>query len=362
MTEREGLITRGDILIVDDTPANLRLLSQVLQGAGHRVRAVTSGARALAAIALAPPDLILLDVRLPDMDGLTLCGQLKADPRLQDVPVIFISALAETEAKIDAFAAGGVDYVTKPLNPDEVLARVHTHLALRELHLQLQVANGALAGRLGELQATNARLAAINARLEQEVEARTLAEQNNALLMAELREMARTDGLTGLHNRRYFFEVAERELERVRRAGSALAVLLLDLDRFKEINDTFGHQTGDRVLLAVADVLRSQLRAADVPARFGGEELVVLLPDTGLTRAAQAAERLRQAVARTALESPRGAVAVTLSAGVAALEGAELNESIDTLIGRADEALYAAKGAGRNQVAVWPVVELAQPQ
>ena len=113
----------ADILIVDDTPANLRLLSQVLQGVGHRVRAVTSGARALAAIALARPDLILLDVRLPDTDGYALCARLKADPRLQDVPVIFISALAETEAKIGAFAAGGIDYVTKPLNPDEVLAR-----------------------------------------------------------------------------------------------------------------------------------------------------------------------------------------------------------------------------------------------
>jgi diguanylate cyclase (GGDEF)-like protein len=353
MIEREGLIARGDILIVDDTPANLRLLSQLLQGVGHRVRAVTSGARARAVIALDPPDLILLDIRLPDTDGFTLCGQLKADQRLHNVPVIFISALADTEAKIGAFAAGGVDYVTKPINADEVLARVHTHLAVRELHLQLQVAIGALAERLGELQSANIRL-------EKEIEARRLAEHNNALLMAELSEMARTDGLTGLCNRRYFFEVAERELERARRTRSPLAALMLDLDRFKEVNDTFGHQAGDQVLVAVADVLRAQLRAADASARFGGEELVVLLPDTGLAQAAQAAERLRQEAARITLEGPRGAVTVTLSAGVAALEAAELHESVDTLIGRADEALYAAKRAGRNQVAIWPVVGLAQ--
>jgi diguanylate cyclase (GGDEF)-like protein len=356
MTERKGPAAHGDILIVDDTPANLRLLSQVLQGVGYRVRAVTSGARALIAAALSTPDLVLLDVRLPDLNGFEVCARLKAEPKTHDVPVIFISALDETEAKVGAFAAGGVDYVTKPLNPDEVLARVHTHLALRELHLQLKVANEALAERLHELQAANADLAAANARLETEIAARRVAEKANARLVAELSQMARTDWLTGLHNRRYFFEVAGRELERVRRAESALAVLMLDLDRFKEINDTFGHQAGDKILLAVADTLRAQLRTADVPARFGGEELVVLLPDTSLAQAALVADRLRSAISEIALPNPKGTIAVTVSAGVAALEAVELQQNLELLLNRADEALYAAKRAGRDQVATWPTM------
>jgi two-component system sensor histidine kinase/response regulator len=150
--------TLSDILIVDDTPANLRLLSQMLTERGYKVRAVLSGPQALMAAQAAPPDLILLDIRMPEMDGYEVCQRLKTGEQTRDIPVLFISALSETEDKIKAFTAGGVDYITKPFQIKEVLARVETHLALRNLHRQLQAANAELARQIDELRARNEEL------------------------------------------------------------------------------------------------------------------------------------------------------------------------------------------------------------
>ncbi len=147
-----------DILIVDDTPANLRLLSQLLTENGYKVRAALSGARALEAARAQVPDLILLDIMMPEMDGYVVCERLKLQPRTRDVPVIFLSALGEADDKVKAFAVGGVDYVTKPFEPREVLARVQTHLTLRSLTHRLETANAELAAQLGELEARNEEL------------------------------------------------------------------------------------------------------------------------------------------------------------------------------------------------------------
>jgi len=150
--------TLSDILIVDDTPANLRLLSQMLTERGYKVRAVLSGPQALMAAQAAPPDLILLDIRMPEMDGYEVCQRLKTGEQTRDIPVLFISALSETEDKLKAFTVGGVDYITKPFQFEEVLARVQTHLALRNLHRQLQAANAELARQIDELRARNEEL------------------------------------------------------------------------------------------------------------------------------------------------------------------------------------------------------------
>jgi signal transduction histidine kinase len=154
----DNLSTQGDILIVDDTPANLRLLSQMLVERGHKVRAVRDGAHALRAAQAIPPDLVLLDIRMPEMDGYEVCQRLKADARTAEIPILFISALGETEDKVKAFSLGGVDYITKPFQAAEVLARVETHLALRNLNRQLQATNAELAQRLEELQDRNEEL------------------------------------------------------------------------------------------------------------------------------------------------------------------------------------------------------------
>lgn len=157
MSNQRTEALKESVLIVDDAPANLRLLSQMLSEQGYRVRAVTSGSRALASVGATPPDLILLDIRMPEMDGYEVCEHLKADAQTRDIPIIFISALDETQDKIKAFTAGGVDYVTKPFQLEEVLARVETHLALRKLQKQLQDANRKMERELtlaGEVQAS----------------------------------------------------------------------------------------------------------------------------------------------------------------------------------------------------------------
>jgi sigma-B regulation protein RsbU (phosphoserine phosphatase) len=157
MTDRQSDAAKGNILIVDDTPANLRLLSQMLAEQGYRVRPVPDGPLALAAARAEPPDLVLLDVRMPEMDGYEVCEHLKAEAQTHDIPIIFISALDATQDKVRAFTAGGVDYITKPFQLEEVLARVETHLALRELQRQLQDANRKMAEELalaGEIQAS----------------------------------------------------------------------------------------------------------------------------------------------------------------------------------------------------------------
>jgi sigma-B regulation protein RsbU (phosphoserine phosphatase) len=157
MIDKAAGVPRADILVVDDTPANLRLLSRMLTDRGYRARPVPSGALALSAIQAERPDLILLDIRMPEMDGYQVCAHLKVDPRTQDIPIIFISALDATDDKVKAFAAGGVDYVTKPFQVEEVMARVETHLSLRKLHRQLQEANAKMARELalaGRVQAT----------------------------------------------------------------------------------------------------------------------------------------------------------------------------------------------------------------
>jgi len=158
MKEQPAIAETQSILIVDDAPANLRLLSQMLTTYGYKVRAATSGVRAIEAAEASLPDLILLDIMMPDMDGFTACRQLKANPRTRDTPIIFISALDATEEKIRAFTSGGVDYVTKPFHPEEVLARVQTHLALQSLRQEIQAANAQLQSQVHELNSLNSQL------------------------------------------------------------------------------------------------------------------------------------------------------------------------------------------------------------
>lgn len=302
------------LLIVDDTPANLRLLAQVLTEQNYHVRPVTSGLAALTAARAAPPSLILLDIRMPGLDGYGVCAELKADPATQSIPVIFLSALGETDDKLKAFAAGGVDYITKPFQPAEVLARVRTHLALEKARADLEVANTALKEAL--------------AREEQ---------------------LARTDWLTGLLNRSHFFPLAVHEYTNARRYGRPLALIMFDIDHFKLVNDRFGHLAGDKVLQTIARITQRQLRAADVVGRYGGEEFIALLPMTAAAPALAIAERLLTEVRDTVIETERGAVRVTLSLGVAELLPAD--DSIERVLDRADQALYAAKHAGRDQIA-----------
>ena len=331
-TTNPKTLSASEILIVDDTLANLRLLAVMLTGQGYSIRPARNGELALMnARSAMPPDLILLDIKMPDMDGYEVCKQLKANPRTRDIPVIFISALGQTEDKVKAFTFGGVDYITKPFQVEEVLARVKTHLVLHSLQQQLSTANL-------QLQESNDQLKA-------EIEKRV---QFEAMLQA----LATTDALTKLYNRRHFFDLAKKELTRAKRYHLHFSLLIIDLDNFKTINDKHGHLFGDRVLQVVARCISQNSRNVDISGRYGGDEFVILLPETESSFAQVFAERLCQIIPTQLEKMVEITVPVTLSIGIANFNG-EANITFDALLDRADQALYAAKQAGRNQVAIW---------
>jgi diguanylate cyclase (GGDEF)-like protein len=272
----------------------------------------------------APPDLILLDIKMPGLSGYEVCEQLKADPRTHHIPVIFLSALDQTEDKVKAFTLSGVDYITKPFQIEEVLARVEVHLALRQAQQQLDRQNKQLKTQLTQIEE----------------------------LQAALREQAIRDPLTGAYNRRYMEEVLEQECARTLRKGDVLSIVLFDLDFLKEINDTYGHVTGgDKALQALADTLKQMCRVEDTLCRYGGDEFLVLLYNTSAQVAYERALQWKKAITRITISSPEGDFKITFSAGVAEFptHGSTGKEAIIN----ADKALYSAKELGRNQIAVY---------
>jgi len=300
----------AEILIVDDTPANLDLLQRMLKDR-FRVRAATSGRRALATARTYPIDLVLLDVDMPEMNGYEVCSELKADKATRDTPVIFVSALDAAIDKVAAFAAGGADYITKPFQIAEVMARIEYQLRLARLTRDL-------ARKKAELEDANRQLAIANVRL---------------------RALSYMDGLTGVANRRRFDEALDEACAEASESGTPLSLVLIDLDHFKRLNDTQGHHAGDEALRAVASILAEQTNSrGGLAARFGGEEFAWLLPGLELDAARAEAEMLRIKV--------RDSGIVTASLGVAA--GVTITPP--ALVAAADAALYRAKSGGRDRV------------
>jgi len=338
-------LSNTGILIVDDTHANLRLLSGILSEQGYNVRPATNGAHALTAARAEAPDLILLDIKMPEMSGYEVCEQLKADERTRDVPVVFISALSETFDKIKAFSLGAVDYITKPFQYEEVLARVKTHLTLRRQQQQIQQQNDAL-------EAKNAAVLELNTQLQQEILERRRAE--NALENAnrELQRLASLDGLTQIANRRRFDEYLQHECRRMSREHLPLSIILCDIDYFKLYNDSYGHQAGDECLRRVAQcLLRSSKRPTDLVARYGGEEFSLILSNTDQEGAMHVARRLQQEMERVRLQHAQSPVKpyITLSIGVSS-SIPSLGLLPERLVEAADNALYDVKRQGRNGI------------
>lgn len=322
----------ADILVVDDDPKNLDLLSSKLAGHGHKFRVATSGQGAIMAVRSSRPDLIMLNVRMPDLDGYEVCRRLKDDPETRSVPVIFISALDEALDKVRAFEIGGADYVSKPFQFEEVLARIEHQLEIARLQESLQKRNE-------ELATKNELLTKISIELE--------------VANAELTRLSTTDALTGIPNRRQFHDRIEVEWRRAERDRRELSLLMIDVDNFKQFNDTYGHQLGDDCLRDVAQAIQRELRTGgDFVARYGGEEFIVLLPGTSMETAVVTGERLCSIVRE--LEIPHGtstvADIVTISVGTASILP-DVSSDWSLLVRSADEALYRAKTNGRNRVA-----------
>lgn len=297
----DGPARRPRLLVVDDQPVNVQALYQVFSS-DHQVLMATSGAQALSLCASKQPDLVLLDVLMPGMDGYEVCQRLKADDATRDIPVIFVTAHNDEAAETRGLDAGAVDFISKPINPRIVRARVKTHLTLK---IQSDL----------------------------------------------LRHWVYTDGLTGVNNRRCLDERLATEWGRAARNGSALGVVMMDVDFFKRYNDRYGHQAGDECLRRVAAALKAGLkRPADMVARYGGEEFVCLLPDTDLDGAMQLAAQLGQDVFALQIPHADSSVVpvVTVSLGVCSTRECAKTTAAELLRG-ADAQLYAAKSGGRHQ-------------
>ena len=294
------------ILVVDDIKSNLQIIGEILDDAGYATTFATSGKQALERIFVADPDLVLLDLMMPDMNGLKVCEILNKDSSYQDIPIIFLTASNEQNHLLQAFEKGAVDYIVKPFNSRELLARVKTHLELKYTRDELKKA------------------------------------------LAELEKLATTDPLTGIANRRHLLTLGEREFSRVCRYDRPFSILMLDLDRFKNINDTYGHAIGDEVLKKMAEVTLSVLRTVDYFGRFGGEEFVILLPETNMKDAIEVAERIGHKIAAMQFIHLEQTINITTSIGVATYQIGDT--TIDNILRRADEALYQAKRLGRDRV------------
>jgi diguanylate cyclase (GGDEF)-like protein len=293
------------ILIVDDEPRNIAVLAEILKSE-YKTVAAKSGPQALSrAQSDMPPDLILLDIMMPEMDGYEVCKRLKADDRTKNIPVIFVTAMSEIDDEMKGFELGAVDYITKPVQPALVRARAKTHLGLK---------------RKTDL----------------------------------LERLVSIDGLTEIPNRRRFDEIVDLEWRRAQRDGQPITLMLMDIDYFKRFNDNYGHALGDECLRAVAGTLQTTLkRPADFVARYGGEEFAAVLPELNGKDAAVVAERLRDAVQGLYIRHDNSHVSayVTLSIGVATTIPST-SSSHQELIESADTMLYHAKNSGRNQIAI----------
>ena len=291
---------RPRLLVVDDQPINIQVLYQLF-AADHQVFMATSGEQALKVCEEVQPDLVLLDVVMPGMDGFEVCRRLRAQERTADVPVIFVTAHHDPSEEEKGFDAGAVDFIAKPIHPRLVRARVKNHLTLK---LQSDL----------------------------------------------LRQMALRDGLTGLFNRRYFDERLAGEWQRACRQQTALSLLLIDIDHFKRYNDHYGHQAGDECLRRVAQALRASVaRGADIVARYGGEEFAAILPDTDDHGARAIAARMMALVAEADLEHRQSDVSsrVTISIGIGVKLAGTGGGQMQELLALADQQLYEAKRAGR---------------
>jgi diguanylate cyclase (GGDEF)-like protein len=306
--EKQAPTVSPEILIADDNQGIVRLLGDVLTNAGYHVTAVDSGEKALAVLPGIQPDLILLDVDMPDGSAFDACRTLKQDPYTSDIPVLFVTSRRNQKDIITGFQAGGQDYVTKPYTSAELLARVQTHLALRQA--------------LKKLKASEARY----------------------------RELSIRDDLTNFYNTRYLYQTLQGQLDML--GNRALSVIFMDIDDFKKVVDSCGHLNGSRTIAELADVVRSVLPDGCYGVSYGGDEFVIVLAGHDHIQGMQVAETIRRSIEQTRFLATRNlAIHITLSCGVATFP--DDIQTLTGLLGCADQALFQSKAKGKNMVTAY---------
>jgi two-component system, cell cycle response regulator len=297
------------IMIIDDSAKQRELIIQTLKKINifDQYREAKDGLEGFKSLVNAPVDIIISDLEMPHMDGFKFISMVKTRPELQDIPIIILTSSEDSDSKIKGLEHGANDYVTKPFNPGELVARVNVQLQIKSLQDELKRSN--------EL----------------------------------LRELSYTDFQTSLYNKRYLMKTLSGEINRAERSNQCFSLIFLDIDFFKEVNDNYGHQNGDIVLTAIAKTIQSGVRNYATVARYGGEEFAIVLPGIPLAGALVVAERMRETIQATSFAPPMGDLRITGSFGVATYPSEHVND-IDSLLRQADDALYRAKQKGRNRV------------
>ena len=299
----------NSVLIIDDSDAVREQIIKTLDSFGlfARYYEAEDGLEGFKKLLSAPVDLILCDLEMPRVDGFKFLNMMKSRPNLQDIPVIMLTGRGDRDLKIRGLEQGASDYITKPFDADELVARVRVHLKIKNLQDDLK--------------------------------------RTNDLLL----ELSNTDHLTGLFNRRYLMAELGKEVQRSLRKGGDLSLFILDIDYFKKVNDAYGHLQGDIALQKVALLLQKELRGYDTAARYGGEEFIAVLPDTTLKEAQFVANRVRVSVHANRFSGTLSKLSLTVSIGVAWFSTPGCT-TVDSFIKLADDALFRAKANGRNRV------------
>ncbi len=304
---------KKNIFIIDDEKTNIQVITTILKEKLMNISFALDGKRGLEAIARELPDLVLLDLSMPDMDGFEVCKRLKADAATAEIPVIFLTARVESENIVKGFSLGAVDYINRPFLREELLVRISTHLELKESRDLIREQN------------------------------EELKIKNNELYI-----MSITDKLTDVYNRLYIMNALTREFSKSKRHLTDLSCILFDIDDFKKFNDKHGYQHGDFILKETAQLVKSILRTEDYFGRYGGEEFLIILPGVTTNEARVVAEKVRQKVESAQYTIEDRSVSISISLGIANINY-DIPLSEKELLLFADNALYEAKERGKNQ-------------
>lgn len=307
------------IMIVDDNPQNIKYLAEIVNRNGYDYIMLLNGTQTLKSLETERPDLILLDVMMPDIDGYKVCEEIKKNAEIKDIPIIFITAKTEIDDIVKGFEVGGVDYVTKPFNSIILEARIKTHLELKKSKDELK-------GSINELKE-------INEKLIVEIERSDF--------------LANRDVLTGIYNRRYMMERLKDEYAKFKRNNEPLTIGIMDLDNFKKFNDTYGHECGDFVLISMTKLILSMIRESDCFARWGGEEFIFMLSCTNIDGAFKLLEKIRKKLTETVFYYNGIQLRIAFTCGLTEIS---LEDNIDKALVNADKALYLGKNSGKNKV------------